>query len=198
MRNIPVYKFSELPEEIQDVVIENKRNERIHEACEIPWQYETLSSLKELFKRTNGVKLLDYSLGLCSYSYLKIDMDHGADLTGARALGWLENNLLNGLRLSRQKFLSGRRDYLRYGRHYRTGKIPPGPLTGYYADDVYIEAVRESIVKGHTLKEAFLSLANVYIELFQGEYDFYISEECIKEELHGSSEEYTLEGKEIY
>ena len=187
--------FHELPEEIQQKIIKQERDNRVNDG-EIPWQHETLDSLKKLFEKTNGAKLKDYSLGLWGYSYLKVDLDEcTANLTGARALGWLENNLLCNLRITRADYLKHRKSYLKYG--FKIGKIPECPLTGYCADMDYLEDLIKAIKKGSSLEEAFEGLSDTYVKLLKSEYENYLSENEIKESLCSYGNEYTSEGKEI-
>lgn len=195
METITIYEFDELPEDIQLKVIKHTRRERELSCDEIPWRHETFQSLKTLINKTHGAELKDYSLGLDSYSYLKIDLGNANDLTGARALAWLENNLFCDLRTSKATYLKNRKQNFCYG--YRVGKIPDCPLTGYCADQDYIEHLVKSVLSGNTLKESYESLANVYTEIMQNEYDAYLSDEYIREELIESGKQYTIEGNEV-
>lgn len=194
MREIKLYRFTELSEEAKKRVIEREITSRQNDS-EIPWRDETFDSLKSLFEHTHGAKLLDYSLGMYE-GYLKVDLGDAENLTGARALGWIENNLLSGLRMTRAKYLSKRKEYFGYG--LRVGKIPECPLTGYCADEDYLEDLKKGILEGDTLKEAFQGLASTYSRLLESEYKAYTSEEYVREDLENMDTEYTKDGVTVY
>lgn len=197
MKTIKIYTFSELPEETQEKLIEQRKRSRECDS-DIPWRDEIFDSLKALIKHTSGAKLRDYSLGMDSYSFLKVDFpDNVEHLTGARALGWLENNLLSNLRITRSEYLKKRKDFFGYGPDYRIGKIKPCPFTGYCADEDYLESLQKSLKTGRTLKEAYQDLADVYAELVRSEYEHYTSEEEIRESLLWDECHYTKEGIEV-
>lgn len=196
MRKIKIFKFEELKEEIRARVIERERDRRISSGDPIPWQSEIFESLKALIDNTNGARLKDYSLGLGrGGDLLRIDLGDAADLTGARAYGWLENNLFSNLRMTRAQYLARRRDNFRYG--YRVGAIPDCPLTGYCADHDYLEDLKKSVLSGRTLRESFEDLAHTYVRLIESEYNAQLEEEYIKEDLIANEYEYTADGREI-
>jgi hypothetical protein len=199
MEQITVYKFEELPEEIQEKLVA-KQVENNQTDAEIPWSYEIFDSLKELFNKCCKVKLVDWDLGLCNRNnHIKIEFNEEStkELTSARALGWLENNLLNNLRITRSRYLAKRKDYFSYGSSYRVGCIKPGPLTGICYDENYLDDLIEGVKNGLTLYEAFKSLADTYEKLLQQEYDAYTSEEYAREVLLDSDTSYTITGKEV-
>lgn len=151
---------------------------------DIPWTDEIMDSLKALFKATNGVYLRDWSIDAYGYSYVRVEFnqDEAGDLTGNRALAWLENNLLGDLRVNRS-FLSRVKQYS--GKWYdftKYGEIPSCPLTGVCFDEDYIESLLKSIKAGDTLKEAFENLADVASKLFQAEIEGQDSEENFLEQ----------------
>ena len=192
MRKIDVYKFGELPAEIQEKLIERVRERRAGDSF-LPWQDETFDSLKKVFE-TAGVSLRDYELSTYG-SRIRADLGDANDLTGARAFGWLENNLFSKLRMTRARYLARRRENFGYG--YRIGAIPDCPLTGYCADHDYLEDLKKSVLNGRTLKEAFQDLAHVYEKLVSADLEQYTSESEIREFLESDDQEYTESGTEI-
>lgn len=191
IKTIALYKFSELSEESKKRAIERYRESN----DEIFWQDEIFDSMIKVFEKCDGVSLKDYSLGLCSYSYVKSEFrdDATAELTGARALGWLENNLFSNLRMTRSQYLKNRKANFGYG--YRVGKIPDCPLTGYCADHDFLEALTENVLSGKTLKDSFNSLADTYVKLLESENDSQNSEEYISEHFEANEYEFTEDGK---
>lgn len=181
---------------------------------EIPWQGEIIDSLKAVFKHTNGISnLRDWSIDAYGYSYVKFefDQDEVGDLTGNRALAWLENNLLADLRIkptmpmftrftlpdgSRTEYQPTERGELaKYGQYYRPGMIKPCPFTGVCFDEDYLESLQNSIKAGDTLKEAFAELADVAAKLFRNEIEYQNSEEYFLES--ESEAQYTVDGRRI-
>lgn len=185
-----LYKFDELSEEAQENAIEKYRERFEH--WEIPWQHEIFQSLKKLLETTN-IKLVDYQLGLCSYSYIKIDIDEDTgNLEGARALGWLENNLFWKLRTTRTEYLKNRKQNFSYG--HRIGKIKDCPLTGIHFDHDYLAALKENILNGCNLKDAFRNLADTYVKLLETELDNENNPETIKENILANDYEFYKNG----
>lgn len=148
-----------------------------------PWQDEVCDSLKAIFDRA-GITLWDYSLPSESYrSYLRFDMGDAGDLTGKRAFAWLENNLFAGLR---KPFAKPATRYAAEKRHGAkkpytlAGCTPACPLTGYCADEDFLESLRSSVRQGATLERAFSFLADECAHLLEQEEEFARSEESFE------------------
>ena len=85
------------------------------------------------------------------------------DMDGARAVAWLENNLLCNLRVPHGKHRIARiknaardtEDWHNIAAHYRPGHIPLAPLTGWYTDGIVLNSIIDSVRKGHSLGDAF-------------------------------------------
>lgn len=192
MKTVKIYTPSELKKKYPEgfeTALEHFRNDNNN----IPWTDEIMDSLKALFKATNGVYLRDWSIDAYGYSYVRVEFnqDEAGDLTGNRALAWLENNLLGDLRIPFQG--KKRWNLSQYGQYYRAGMIEPCPLTGICFDEDYIESLFKSIKAGDTIKEAFENLANVASNLFQAEIEYQNSEEnFLEQELY-----FTKEGEQV-
>lgn len=134
------------------------------------WEGEIIDSLRTLSANA-GVDLgrweIDPTYSYCTptfpgeedYCYIP-RKGHIARLKGARAMSWVENNLLSPQRvpytaLSRSKM---RQTYLKYGPEYRAGKVPPCPFTGVFSDDVLLETLLTSLRKGETLWDAWQAM----------------------------------------
>ena len=193
---IDIYKFSELSEELKETVIENWRNTTI-ETGDFHWTDEIVRSLKELFNNLDGISLDDYSLG--SYdrnNHLKVNFDNydAEDVTGSRALAYIENNLLSNIRITRQEYRAKRKEYFNYGSSYRIGKVKPCPFTGYCADDVLLEALLNNIKDGMSLLDSLRDLADVAARLIEDEEEYQLSNEYIRETLGANEYEFTQDG----
>lgn len=174
---------------------------------EIPWSGEIMDSLKAVFKHTHGISnLKDWSIDAYGYSYVKFefDQDEAGELTGNRALAWLENNLLADLRIpNRPMFFrlgvgepyqpTDRGELAKYGQYYRPGMIKPCPFTGVCFDEDYIESLLKSIKAGDTLQEAFAELANVAAKAMQSEIEAQNSEEYFLDQ----NGQYTIDGVRV-
>jgi hypothetical protein len=188
-KTITLYKFSELSEDAQRRAIERYRDRNY----EIHWQEELIDSFSAVYAAMN-VKLKDYSLGLHSYSYVKIDLEDSiANLSGARALGWIENNLLAGLRMTRHEYMKNRKNNFQYG--YRIGKIKECPFTGTCFDMDFLDCITKELKSGDTLGEVLKRrLPEKYVELLQAEYDDQNSDEYISDTLIANEYEFTAAG----
>ena len=137
------------------------------------WGGEILDSIKGAC-RAAGVEIKDYSLGAYSPSSISVRFpreydgygDPG-DLSGPRAMAWLENNLLGPCRITPKKAAEYRA--AKYGKYYRAGLIKPCPFTGVCYDDDIIERLDRCIKEGDTLREAFEGLADYYREQLESE-----------------------------
>jgi len=191
IEQVNLYKFEDLSEDSKINAMEEWKE---NNSSVIFWESELLDSLKTLFKTAN-IELVDHSLGL-ERSYLETDLSEDVyNLSSARALGWLENNLFCNLRISRSEYLKNRKSYLKYGSDYRIGKIKPSALTGYSSDESFLEDLTESIQNGRTLGDAFNKLANKFESLLKANYKEQNSEEYIAEHISMNEYEFTEDGK---
>jgi len=159
---IELYKFNELSEESKQKAIERYRETNF----DLIGHDEILDSFKATFKALN-IPIKDYSLDL-NQSYVKFDIDKKTgELTGVRALAWLENNLFNDLRITRKEYLKDRKKSRLYG--YKIGHIKDCPLTGCCYDENFLDSLKECILKNYTLQEAIENLAYVYQKLLNQE-----------------------------
>ena len=193
------YTATELKEQFPDAfasALERHRNS----GDPIPWQEEIFESLKACVERA-GLKLRDWNLGLCNRSNgIKVEFpQEGAEeLSGKRAMAWLENNLLGELRISftaRDRWKLAKYNQGMSERYYIAGRVPPCPLTGYCADENYLEALTDAVRKGYTLKEAFLGLADTYVEILEVEYENWQSEEYFIEGCEANDVQFTEDGE---
>lgn len=191
-KTVKLYKF----EELSDKAKEKARNwYRDGISQDMPWMDETVQSLKAVFK-ASGITIKDWSLGAYNQNnFVRFDMGDAESLTGKRALAWLENNLFNGLRIGDMKWKEKRKEYLGYGDAYRPGKVPPCPLTGYCADDDFLDYLKKSVKSGDTLKEAFQGLADECGKLLEAEYEHQTSDEAVDESIEINGYEFTEDGK---
>ncbi len=169
-----------------------KHRERVREDC--PWLSEIGESCKALFEAA-GVKMRDWSVGAWSRSSIraKFGNSDAAGLSGRRAWAWLENNLFGNLRVP---WVGEERKKLRqYGADYYAGKVKPCPLTGYCADEDFLEALRASVRSGDTLKEAFEGLAGKWQELLEVEIEYAESEAYFLEDCAANEREFYADGR---
>lgn len=171
---------------------------------EVPWSNEIVDSLKSLCKAA-GVSLRDWSLGAYSPSYIRVEFPDRSeyfyggvikDLTGQRAVAWLENNLYGRLRIP---WTGPRRwEVAKYGDGYRPGQIKPCPFTGVCYDEDYMDALNEAVRKGETLQEAFEGLGDTARHLLEIELDDEQSEERFLDSAEANDWQYTASGQQIY
>lgn len=195
---INIFKFNELSEDAKQKAIEEYRNNTLKHG-DFHWISEIVDSLKGLFESFDSVHLTDYNLG--SYNRnnrikVSFDNEEAEDLRGKRALAYLENNLLNNIRISRQAYLMNRKDYLRFGNSYRVGKIEPCPFTGYCADDDFLSSLLKDIKKGFTLKESCLNLADKAAELIEAEEQSQLENDYISDTILANEYEFLQDGSQ--
>jgi len=195
-QTINIYSFDELSEEAKEKALNDYREG----ITEIFWADEILESLKGLFKKCSGVSLKDYSLNeYNSWICVEFAHDETENLSGKRAIAWLENNLLVNIRISDNSFaMNGtRRKLAKYGQYYRAGMITSCPFTGYCADDDFLQDLISEVKQGTDLKTAFEGLAVTYQKLIQNEQEYQQSEEYIKEHFEMNNYEFDKDGNLI-
>ena len=178
MKTINIYTPQELKENFPDVY--DKAYEKYRDSVEwIPWADEVMESLKAIFDKS-GIKLVDWSIGAWNPSWISFDLDESiGNLSGARAIAWLENNLLSYLRIP---WRGERRLRLRkYGKYYRPGMIEPCPFTGVCFDEDFLESLYKDIVDGMCIQDSYSDLADVACKLLENEYENVTSEEYFLE-----------------
>ena len=171
-------------------------------------EFETsdlMGSLKGLFTACSGVRLADWNIGVCNRNNgLRADFtggrhyDSGADvsaLSGPRAIAWLENNLLAGLRVP---WTGGKRAKLRkYGPLYYPGMIKPCPFTGMCYDDDLLTALVDNVRGGMDLNAAFEDLADVAARILEAANDYQRTEKYFMDEAAANEQEYDENGNRI-
>ena len=186
MKTIVVHTPAELKNKHPEV-FEKAHNKFAEDQNEwIPWADETIESMKAVIKSA-GLNTSNYSISPDS-GWLRVKDFDGKDLTGQRAIAWLENNLYNDLRTPWG--LKNIKDRVRY--HHPAGSIPECPLTGYCADDDMLGALHNEIMDGSTLEEAFNRLGGVCAKILEGELEYIQSEESFLENINDYM--YTREG----
>lgn len=191
MKTIRTYTAKELKKKYPDA-FERAHKRHAEGIDEIPWQDETMDSLKAVFKAAH-IDLKDWSIGAYCYSYVRFDMGDAGNLTDQRAAAWLENNLYGPLRIK-----PGIKDIakrVRYG--YKVGTVPPCPFTGYCADDAMLDALNKSISRGDSLAGAFGDLASVAQGILENELDYTQSEESFLEDSAANDWYYTADGTQV-
>lgn len=160
---------------------------------------EILDSIKGAC-RAAGIEIEDYSLSSYRPSSLTVRFsghydgygDPG-DLSGPRAVAWLENNLLGPCRITPKKAAEYRAK--KYGRYYRAGLIEPCPFTGACYDDDIIERLARCIKEGGTLREAFEGLADYYREQLESEIEAGSTAEAFIERAAANDMEFREDGE---
>ena len=140
----------------------------------VSWQEETLDSLLACLEAC-GLRRGQYTYELGAYSPSFIRVRHDADwldLRGPRALAWFENHVLGPLRVPFTPMAEGgkRRQHAKYGT--RAGSVPPCPFTGFCTDDDYLDAIRESLKGGESVREAIGGLAFTYQRFVEAEWEY--------------------------
>jgi hypothetical protein len=175
---INVYTASELKSEHPDAF--KKAHERfVQDEYEysLSWGQEMLGSLKALIE-LGGYKLKGYSLGnsSCRDNHIRLEERDCDDLSGKRAMAWLENNILSKLR-------------------DKKGQLDAGRLTGYCLDYTLVESLQESIRSGSTIKDAFRDLVTPYVSQVDAEWEWQTSEEAFLDQSAANNYQFSADGR---
>ena len=194
-KTITTYSASELKEANYrgfEKALENWRGN----SYEIFGSDEIIESLKALINASN-LYLQDWSLSMYAHeSYVRIDWpsDGASELTGQRALAWLENNLFDGLR-EKRPFVKRVKQYSNKWYDFtKHNQIPDCPFTGYFADDVYLESLIDDIKAGMSLEDVYNALADKCAELLYAEYEDQNSEEYFIDHADANEYQFTFDG----
>lgn len=189
---INIYTAAELKEHCPEGFEKALENWRENVQTDPALVSEIVDSFKAVFKAA-GLTLKDYSIGGRGTG-CRVEFNEAAgELTGKRAFAWIENNLLDRLRIPWSG--KGRWKNAKYGRDYRPGLIPPCPLTGVCFDDDLLDDLRDSIRGGLSIKEAFEGLADKAAKLIEEEIEAQCSEEYFLDHADANGYEYTENGK---
>jgi len=194
MKKINIYKYQELPEDVQEKIYNKWKEWR--EGCLdiLPWSDETISSLKATIKHIGG-ELRDYSISAGGDRGDKIvvslpeEIEATNELSTRRRYAWLENNILDPLRIN-YKITHPERKYCKYGQ------VPDCPFTGYFFDNVLLNYFISEFAKGSDIEDI---LENDFLRITQNVmYDDY-EQELSKETFLDTENDtyYTIDGKEV-
>jgi hypothetical protein len=125
-----------------------------------------------------GYRLKDYSLGdsSCRNNYIRLEERECDELSGKRAMAWIENNILSKLRDEK-------------------GKLDAGKLTGYCMDYTLVESLRESIRTGSTIMQAFRDLVCTYVSQVDAEWENQTSEEAFLDLSDANDYQFSADGR---
>lgn len=177
-----IYLFQELPPEAQTRAIRAEYRSRAD--SELPWAEEMRESYFAILDAL-GVKVG------WNGNPTRFDDEIGA-LRGPRAMAWAENNLVGALRIP---WKGARRNRVReYGNAYYAGKVRPCPWTGFYADDEFLRTFLNTIREGASLDDAAQEIPAAFRKLVRQEWDQYLNEETIREDLTEGGAEFLENG----
>lgn len=197
MKKVTAYTVQELKEEFPEGYERAFEEWKARRDSEIPWVDEIMDSLKAIFEAGN-VTLRDWSIGAYSPSYVTFSFygdyaEEIGELNGARALGWIENNIISPNRIRRGQY--NRQELRRYG--YQIGALKDCPFTGVCFDFDMLESLLGDIQRGYTLREAFSGLASVASRLMESEIESATSEDAFAEDAEAMNRHYTEEGTKV-
>ncbi len=176
---------------------------------------EILGSLKRLFEVTGGaVRMADWQIGPWNQSYIRatFNQDGAGEIKGARALAWIENNLLGQFRApwglnKKDGNLHENGDNGKRGKHYRKiwrrwyapGSVKSCPISGMYYDEDFIDEIVKGIRAGggETLKEAFEGLAYKAQHMIEEEERYESEEAQFLDAADANGWEYTRDGEMV-
>jgi hypothetical protein len=179
------YKFDELAEATQSRIIERWR-----EGDTFFWADEWQDSLKAFADRA-PLTIRDWNVG---YPRTYVDFatheddnygDGLATLSGVRAWKWLMNN--------------GWGDLVN-PKPTKKNPHPSCPFTGYCGDEDLLDAIRTALAypsKIASLRDVFAECLYDWAKAFERDYDYWHSEECIREEIEANGYEFYDDGSMV-
>jgi hypothetical protein len=175
---INVYTASELKSQHPDAF--KKAYERFVQSeyeHGLNWGAEMLDSLKTLIE-LGGYRLKDYSIvdSSCRNNYIRPEERECDELSGKRAMAWLENNILSKLR-------------------DKKGELDASKLTGYFMDYPLVESLQESIRTGSTIRQAFRDLVYPYVSQVDAEWENQTSEEAFLDQSDANDWKFFEDGR---
>lgn len=168
---------------------------------ESPWASETMDSIKATVKAFNST-LTDYSLGTGGYSYLRVSVpDLKYEYTDEHGDEYIDGDG-EPVYLSQEdaeaRFVTDVLTKLGYDRDAVTGHFKfPGlcPLTGYCADEDFIQSVADDVLEdGDSLKDALQNLSTVAVRMMEADEEQQRSEETM--EMNWGNMEFEEDGTE--
>ena len=170
-QTINIYKFDELTESAKETALEN------FNGMEFSWAEEWRECLNT-FAKHYPVKIKDWEISLCSYSFATIETeldDETENLSGVRAWKWFLNNGYFD-----KKALSGE-----------------CPLTGYCGDEDLLDAIRAFRDKpetGKTIKDVFQDCADNWASAYVADWEYSVSREAMTEFIEMNDYEFLENG----
>ena len=185
--------------ELRRPAFEKAHQDYCESLTDIPWQEECIDSLKTLFEKCSGVELKDWNRG--NGLTVRFSQDGTEELSGGRAMAWLENNLPHGLRapwgLNKSDGNLHQNHDGKWCRWYAPGTIKSCPLTGICFDEYYLDYLTKSLREGDTLREAFEGLAGKCAEMLESEDEYQRTEESFRDHAEANEYEFKFNGERI-
>lgn len=170
-----------------------------------PWLFDdvvtTVMGTVEALVKLAGLSIKDWQMGdPAGHNYVRLERwsDHTSDypddvfqLSGARALAYWHNNVLDALRVP---WVGPERwRVAKYGVGYRAGKVKPCPLTGMWPDDDALDVVITAIMDGDTLGEAIERLGLWAASVIEVEHNYHTGRIAFEDESGGHLCEYRVD-----
>ena len=187
-----IYKLDELPEHIQDsIVLRWRDNDTLSWSDE--WQ-DSLNEFKKLFsfltvkewRMGSGGDYINFNLDFDPYSFERDEQIKA--LSGVRAFKWLRNNS--------HEFVSWAKPCKR-GKRKEITIYDSCPLTGYCGDESLLEPLREFMRNPdakQSIEDIFYSCLNGWLSDYAKDYDYWLSEESIREDIACNDCEFLIDG----
>jgi hypothetical protein len=186
--NMNVYDFEELPEAVQQKVIDEWRNDD-----EYFWNSENEDSLNA-FCKIFDISIKNYEYGYHNYINASFNLDSDAiQFKNKLAARYLWNNY--------------KRDIFKPKYYYKNGKKRLSKiqihndcvLTGYCMDNDILAPIYEFLNKpdNSSIEDLLNDCLNNWLSACQKDYEYWLSAECIREDILSNDYQFLING-EIY
>ena len=188
--NLKLYSFNELPENVQNRIVENWRNDD-----QYFWQDENYNSLKA-FCNIFQIRIKDYDYGYRNYINAAIDIDDEIlTLSGLRLAKYIWNNYKK--HLFKGKYYSIHANGKYKTRHSRIMIESDCILTGYCIDHALIDPLLEFLNKpdNRDFERLLNDCLDNFIIMCSRDYNYWLSRECIVEDIDCNDYTFLINGE---
>jgi len=188
---ISLYKFPELDKDVQEKIISEWRDDDFY-----LWEDDN-NKVLTAFTNIFPVKVKDYEYGYRNYITCSLSDTISEDikeLSGLRLRTYIINNYYDVL-------INAKRYYCKNSFKFRDSHIfitTDGTLTGYYLDDIVLQPIHDFLKNPDeriTFESLLRSCLNCWVNASHEDFQEWLSEEAIKDEITINDYDFTIDGK---
>lgn len=200
----PVYKFDELPEDIQRRVVDDEIAQRHYEGVDnVPWldeNFDSFQKVAEILNIETETKTDEYGTTIYIVDENNSAYINACDITGLRAYKYIINNFLPEFRRGKYYSLAYNKEKHCYPwRHSRCQFNYDGD--GYILDLIPYEVwqgMKKSIVKKNlSVMDYIQAVVDEYADEISQDITYFFSREGVQEDLSSRGDYWTKDGESV-